>query len=205
MKIFKAIVATVAMAIIVCACGVDGHDTKYSYRDAVIIKPAGMSKSTNGFISEDGALVYPIGSAFVGGFTVTNVGLPSFHCRFYQEKYTACPDWREVIPLVLMEGIVFDGIEYADSGECIDRITINGLDESLGLGSNLEIKMKQGKYDGTNELIKDVTFKSFKLATYYDDYNQNKDADINISITTTAGGQILIIFNNDVTPHDGIY
>ena len=83
-------------------------------------------------------------------------------------------------------------------------IYINGLDEMLGLGTNLVIPMNQGKYEGGNDLIQDVQIQSYKFATYINkNGDQNRDADIRILITSKAGDELLIRFMNDVTPRDG--
>ena len=106
--------------------------------------------------------------------------------------------------LVEINGYHYNGIDYNEPGQVVDQIRINGLDESLGLGTSLIITMQQGKYQGGNELIKDVQIKSYTFSSYSEGH-QNKDADINIVITSTTGDIITISFADDITPYDGYY
>ena len=78
---------------------------------------------------------------------------------------------------------------------------INGIDDSLGLGTSLDIQLNQGVYEGTNELIKDVRFNSYKFSS--SSTNHTKDCDIDIIITTSKGDVISIHFANEETPWDG--
>lgn len=174
--------------------------------NALIVKPAYATKADSGTLTKDGTLVYSIGSVFVGGAIANPEKGSSHRCHFYQEKFAVGPRWNEVEAIVEIYGFHHNGIDYNGPGQYIDQIIINGLDESLGFGDCLNIPMNQGKYEGANELIKDVMIKSYKFASYNDDEGlQNKDADINIVITSTAGDIITIRFANDVTPYDGYY
>lgn len=187
-----------------CEKGVFGTDDVNG--NALVVKPASATKVEGGSFTKDGTLVYTIGSVFVGGGIADPSKGSSHRCHFYQEKFTEGPDWDEVEALVTIYGFRHKGIEYNLPGQYIDRIIVNGLDESLGFGTCLNIPMNQGKYEGGNEQIKDVQIKSYKFASYIDyEGHQNKDADINIVISSTAGDIITIRFANDVTPYDGYY
>ena len=161
--------------------------------NALSVKPAN---------AKIGTLVYPIGSVFTGGADAEPAKGSSHRSRFYREKFEKGPRWDEVEALVEIYGYHYNGIDYNEPGQVIDQIRINGLDESLGLGSSLIIPMEQGKYKGGNELIKDVRIKSYTFSSYSEGH-QNKDADINIVITSTTGDIITIRFADDITPEDG--
>lgn len=181
------------------------HDDIHNYdKDhSLTIYPA-RTKSDNGVHAEDGSIVYTIGSVFQGGGIVDPSKGSSHQCHFYKDKYTTGPKLNEVEALVEISGFHHIGVEYTKPGQIIDMILINGLDETLGLGTNLIIPMHQGKYEGGNELIQDVLIQSYKLATFINkNGEQNKDADIRILITSKAGDVIIIRFMNDVTPSDG--
>lgn len=185
-----------------CEKGVFGSDDANG--NALIVKPASATKAMSGKLTKDGAFVYKIGSVFHGGADADPEKGSSHRCHFYQEKFAEGPRWNEVQALVEINGFHYNGVDYHEPGQYIDQIIINGLDESLGFGAYLNIPMNQGKYEGGNELIKDVQIKSYKFASYIDyEGHQNKDADINIIITSTAGDIITIRFANDVTPNDG--
>lgn len=159
-------------------------------------EPIVATDTFSGTISKNGNLVFSIGSVFVGGGTANPLEGSSHRCHFYQEKFETGPNWNEVEAIVEIYGFRHYGIEYNKPGQYIDQIRLNGL----------TIPMNQGKYEGGNELVKDVQIKSYKFASYIDnDGHQNKDADINIVITSTAGDIITIKFANDVTPYDGYY
>lgn len=170
--------------------------------NALIVKPAGTR--TNYLIhTDDGLLIYPIGSAFQGGSDISP-SISGNRIHFYQEKFTTCPKWNEVEAIVEISGFEYVDVHYSELSQTINRIYINGLDEMLGLGTNLVIPMNQGKYEGGNDLIQDVQIQSYKLATYINkNGDQNRDADIRILITSKAGDELLIRFMNDVTPGDG--
>ena len=105
--------------------------------------------------------------------------------------------------LVEIYGFVYNGIDYTDHSLCIENIVINGLDEALGLGNNLSIKMNQGKYEGDNNLIKDVQINSYKLHPVDDELRKN-DSDINIIITAISGVIITIRYSNAPVLWDGM-
>ena len=142
---------------------------------------------------------YSIGSAYQGG-SVVGSDYVYFHLKLYPEKYSSPPD-PFVNTIVEINGNIRSQKEVKDLGECVDQIVINGLDESLGLGSRLDILMNHGVYEGDNEKIKEVSVKSLKLATYKDSIQkQNKDCDIYIVIESTAGDVITIRFAHEATP-----
>ena len=142
---------------------------------------------------------YSIGSAYQGG-SVVGSDYVYFHLKLYSEKYSSPPD-PFVNAIVEINGNIRSQKEVKDLGEWVDQIVINGLDESLGLGSRLDILMNHGVYEGDNEKIKEVSVKSLKLATYKDSIQkQNKDCDIYIVIESTAGDVITIRFAHEATP-----
>lgn len=163
--------------------------------NALVVKPAN---------AKNGTLVYPIGSVFAGGADAEPEKGSSHRSHFYREKFEKGPRWDEVEALVEIYGFHHNGIDYNEPGQIVDQIRINGLDESLGLGTSLKIPMQQGKYKGGNELIKDVRIKSYTFSSYSEGH-LNKDADINIVITSTKGDVITIRFANDITPYDDYY
>lgn len=206
MRYKLALISTLLMGCCLIGCEKGILDSDNANGNAVIVKPANITKADSGTLTIDGTLVYSIGSVFVGGGIADPSKGSSHRCHFYQEKFTEGPRWDQVEALVTIYGFRHNGIEYNLSGQYIDQIIINGLDESLGFGSCLNIPMDQGKYKGGNELIRDVQIKSYQFASYIDyEGHQNKDADINIVITSTAGDIITIRFANDVTPYDGYY
>ena len=147
---------------------------------------------------------WPLAGWITGGAMAEPAKGSSHRSHFYREKFAKGPRWDEVEALVEIYGYHHNGIDYNEPGQVIDQIRINGLDESLGLGTRLIIPMQQGKYKGGNELIKDVRIKSYTFSSYSEGH-QNKDADINIVITSTTGDIITISFADDITPYDGYY
>lgn len=173
-----------------CLMGCDRMQSGNTDDNALVVEPAGKT--------------YPIGSVFVGGGIADPSEGSSHRCHFYQEKFEEGPLWNEVEALIEIYGFRHSGVEYSEAGQYVNQIIINGLDESLGLGSVLDIPMDQGMYEGGNDLIEGVQIISYKFASYIGtEENQNKDADINIVITTVSGSTITIRFANDVTPYDG--
>ena len=175
-------------------------DPNASFKNALIIKPAASTKADNGILSTDGATIYTIGSAFIGG----GMPYPHFAAKrysFYQKQFDKYPGFEEESLLVFIHGHG-DPADYKDE-ECIDRITIRGIDESLGLGTNILISMEKGKYNGGNPLIKDVQIKSFKMSSVTDGV-KNPDANINIVITTTTGAVLTISYVDAATLYDGL-
>lgn len=205
MKKKTALISTLMIGFCLIGCKESVLDQNDFEGNALIDEPVNASTADNGTLTMNGSLVYSIGSVFVGGAIANPEKGSSHRCHFYQEKFTEGPRWNEVEAIVEVYGFRHSGIDYNEQGQYIDQIIINGLDESLGFGARLDIPMNQGKYEGVNELIKDVRIKSFKFASYNDEGQQNKDADINIVITSTAGDNITIRFANDVTPYDGYY
>lgn len=198
-----------ASLLMVCLGGCDKSNLeKTTYQDALVVKTVNSAKATradNGIASEDGTLVFPIGSVFVGGGVADPKKGASHRCHFYTQKFTEGPLWNEVDALVTILGFRYTGVEYKEPGSFIDQIYILLPKEVQGIGSLINIPMEQGKYKGGNDLIRDVQIKSYQFASMADTYTMNKDSDINIVITTTAGDKIYLVFNNDVTPYDGYY
>ena len=180
--------------------------TDSSTNKAVIVKPAHSVKSDAGSLTEDGCFVYSIESAFAGG-GISDPSVGSSHrCRMYREKFETGPKWNEVEALVIIEGFRYNNTEYTTADKMINRITINGLEDSLGLGYSIVIPMEQGEYNGGNELIQDVRINSYQPSTFNTDTESfNKDANINIVITSAAGDIIYIRFINGITAYDGYY
>lgn len=191
------------MALLLSGCEKVNSDEN-AVKDALTIKPAALTKSDNGVKMQDGTVVYSIGSVFVGGGVADPSKGSTHRCHFYQEKFTEGPNWDEVAALVSIWGFRYTGVEYTQPGQYINHIYINGIDESLGLGSYLSIPMEQGKYKGGNELISDVRIVSYQFSSYNQAQgNLNSDANIHIVITTKAGDIITLLYQNDVTPYDG--
>lgn len=90
-------------------------------------------------------------------------------------------------PLVSIGGFRDAGVEYTEPGQFITAIVIYGLDESLGYGSEIAIRMNQGKTYNKEEGRK------------------NADANIRIIISMTNGGTITLKFSDDVTPFTGYW
>jgi hypothetical protein len=139
-------------------------------------------------------LVHPIGSVFVGGGVADPNKGSSHQCHFYREKYTSPPKLDKAQPVVGIYGFRHTGTDYTEPGQYIDRIAIGGLDEAQGLGTSLLIPLNQGKYEGGNDLIRDVRILS---------YTFGDDADIQIVIKTTAGDILSIRYVHDKTQWDG--
>ena len=200
--------AFLAAMLTVClgGCGKDGPDK--DFRNALVVSTASSAQATragNGGASDGKTFVFPIGSVFVGG-AIADPSMGSSHrCHFYTEKFTEGPRWDEVDALVTIYGFRYKGVEYTKPGQYIDSISILLPEEVRGLGTLIYIPMEQGQYKGGNESIRDVRINSYQFSTCYDYYNLNKDADIDIVITTTAGDRISLVFKNDVTPYDGYY
>lgn len=193
------------MALLLSGCEKVNSDEN-ALKDTLTIKPAALTKSDNGVKMQDGTVVYSIGSVFVGGGVADPSKGSTHRCHFYQEKFTEGPNWDEVAALVSIWGFRYTGVEYTQPGQYINHIYINGIDESLGLGSYLSIPMEQGKYKGGNELISDVRIVSYQFSSYNQAQgNLNSDANIHIVITTKAGDIITLLYQNDVTPYDGYY
>ena len=168
MRYKLALISTLLMGCCLIGCEKGILDSDNANGNAVIVKPANITKADSGTLTIDGTLVYSIGSVFVGGGIADPSKGSSHRCHFYQEKFTEGPRWDQVEALVTIYGFRHNGIEYNLPGQYIDQIIINGLDESLGFGSCLNIPMDQGKYKGGNELIKDVQIKSYQFASYID-------------------------------------
>ena len=204
-------IALLAVSLITCLTGCDkfGSGPENKYKDALVVKTVKSSVATradNGMVSKDGTYVFPIGSVFVGGAIAEPSKGSSHRCHFYTEKFTEGPNWDDVPCLVYIGGFRWKDVEYTKPGQYIDYIVLNFPNEIPGLGTLIRIPMEQGKYNGGNELIKNVKINSYQFASFVD-YSgaQNKDADIDIVITTTAGDKLSLVFKNDVTPYDGYY
>lgn len=204
----KKIFVTLAALFILASTGCDNSVimNSSSLKNALIIKPATTTKANSFVNTKDGAIVYSIGSAFAGG-AVSNPEKGSSHrCHFYQETYSEAPNWNEVEALVTITGFRYSGVNYTEPGQYVERIIINSLDETLGLGERLIIPLEQGKYNGGNPFVSNVQFVSYQLSSYNTQHNNlNKDANINIVITTVDGGVISILYENKITLYDGYY
>lgn len=187
------LLSTLLMGCCLMGCGMGEFGPEEANGNALTVKPAN---------AKNGTLVYPIGSVFTGGAEPEPEGISTHRSHFYREKFAIGPRWHEVEALVEIYGTHHNGIDYNEPGQIVDQIKINGLDESLGLGTSLNIPMQQGKYKGGNELIKNVQIKSYTFSSYSEGH-LNKDADINIVITLITGDIITIRFANDITPDDG--
>ena len=158
--------------------------------------------------SHNGDALYPIGSVFVGGGTVDPSKGLSNRCHIYKEQFAEGPAWDKVQALVEIYGFKYNDVEYQSPDQYVEQIIINGLDESLGLGTTIDIPMKQGKYQGGNDLIESVRIQAYKFSSSrYEDgqIEYNDDADINIVIKSKKGDVISILYSNATTPWDGYY
>ena len=189
------LLSVLLMGCCLMGCQMGEFGPEDAHGNALVVKPANAKKGT---------LVYPIGSVFAGGAVAEPEKGSSHRSHFYREKFEKGPRWDKVEALVEIYGFHHNGIDYKEPGQVVDQIKINGLDESLGLGTSLNIPMEQGKYKGGNELIKDVRIKSYTFSSYSEGH-QNKDADINIVVTSKTGDIITIRFANDITPYDDYY
>ena len=202
-----------AALLMVGLCGCDkGSPDQTSFKDALVVKTAKTSIATRsdiGTASKESTLVFPIGSVFVGGGVANPSKGSSHRCHFYTQKFSEGPSWDEVDALVTIMGFRYRDVDYTEPGQYIDFIHLLLPEEIPGLGTDITIPMKQGQYKGGNDLIRDVQIKSDRFSSVSDtdsgSYTLNKDADIDIVITTTAGDMIMLVFNNEVTPFDGYY
>ena len=209
----KRIYVYLTALLMVGLCGCEkGDPDQTKYKDALVVKTAKTSTATradNGTTYKESTLVFPIGSVFVGGGTADPSKGSSHRCHFYTEKFSEGPRWDQVDAMVTITGFRYRNVEYTKPGQYIDYIFILFPEEVPGLGTNIIIPLEQGQYKGGNDLIRDVQIKSYKFSSYNEgpdySYTLNKDADINIVITTTAGDSIMLVFNNDITPYDGYY
>lgn len=208
MKLRIALLATLLMAA-VAGCSKSDPDSEYKIKDALTVKTVKTGVATRadaGSVSKDGTYVFPIGSVFVGGAVADPSKGSSHRCHFYTQKFSEGPRWDEVQSLVYIGGFRWKDVEYTKPGQYIDYILLTFPEEIPGLGTTIQIPMEQGKYNGGNDLIKDVKINSYQFASYADySGTQNKDSDIDIVITTAAGDKISLLFKNDITPYDGYY
>lgn len=206
MRFFVSLLICLVVSSCLIGCERSELETDYTNKNVLIIKPAQPIKADGVIMTKDGDIVYPIGSVFHGGgIADPNKGV-SHRCHFYQEKFSEGPDWHEVEAIVEIRGFLYKGVDYNEPGQFIDKIKINGLNESLGFGAVIDIPMEQGKYMGGNDLIKDVQIAAYKFSSYDNKNNcYNKDSNISIVISSVAGDIVTIRFANDVTPYDGYY
>lgn len=216
MKAFRLIIVIAITSAIVPACEKGPFDTKDSYNNAVFIKQAQTTIIGGRMLSKDSVLVYPINAACWEGGIPTN---KTFSIKFYKEKYTDNPHLDEAF--VVISGNITTGlfdlpadpsgkVDYTDycsehnDPNNISQINISGLDEAIGLGPNINLKIKQGNIEGTNGLIQDIRINSFKTMACAAGSIINADAEIDIVLTTKAKDDITIRFNDIILP-DGWY
>lgn len=168
--------------------------------NAIIIKPGRHSKIDAGKLTEDGTLIYPIGSAFGhGGIADPNIGM-SHTTGLFREKYedyTDIPDTERAIVTII--GFQQAGINYSEPGQSIDNISIRGLDVSLNLGEELHIPLSMGNIEGEHELIRSVKINDYQISS-----SVPENTHIDIVITSKAGDIINIHFGNQEVLHDGL-
>lgn len=187
-----------SLLLVVCLSGCETYNINRGNRNALVIKPAKQSMVDSKLLSKKGTMIISIGSAFMGG------GIPDIkegsaqYSHFYREKYPQGYNLGEAEPLAWIDGFFHNGVEYTKPGQQIDRICILGLDESLGLGSNLIIPMNQGKYENGHDLIKEVRINPYQLSAI-----DPEETDIDIVIISKAGDVINLTFANELTPFDG--
>ncbi len=132
---------------------------------------------------------YKVGSAFIGASRMYE-GLVM---RFFCDSFSSYSEGPENTPLLIIEQRIYISHHYDETltgDQIVERICINGLDESLGLGSTLDIPMHQGQYTGKNELVKTVQLGVFHMPESEDDY-----LSFQIMITTVKGDRINIHIN----------
>ncbi len=185
--------------------------------NALIIKPASTTRADNGVIREDGSRVYRIESFFGGGVIPSpDYSVQSY--EFYEADFSSWFECQEaqIRPLVCLGAIRYAKNDYSHPGDAITSIRINGIDESLGFGRVLAIRMNQGNYESAailtdevsasgavkvietdaTESIKSVEIKSFKLPQVLgENMTTEDDAEINIVITSKTGGTITLIYS----------
>ena len=200
----------ISVAILACLCltGCADFNPFNAKMNALIIKPASATRADNGVIREDGSRVYRIESFFGGGV----IPSPDYSVQFYEFYEADFSSWFEcheaqIRPLVCLEAIRYTKNDYSHPGDAITCIRINGIDESLGFGSGVCIRMNQGYYEGAiayikdgeidaTESIKSVKIKSFKLPQVLgENMTTEDDAEINIVITSKTGGTITLIYS----------
>lgn len=201
-------IAFFAALLLICLSGcetLNSEEDYSSYPNALIIKPAQESRVNAGLLTKEGTVLYSFGSAFVGGGIADPNEGSSHRCHFYRESFMNAPNGPETEPIVYIEGFRHAGTDYTKPGQLIDRIYLLGLDESLGLGENLDIPLNQGKYEGGNKLIKDVRIDHYQFETDITTFlgEKNKEAKIDIVITSMAGDILIIHFANAAIRNDG--
>lgn len=191
-----------AALLLVCLSSCETLNINKDNRNALVIKPARHSNVDPGALTNEGTLYYSFGSLFFGGLAdYEKSSAPN--CEIFHGAYTVCPRWDVEEPLVSISAVWYNDVEYTKPGQAIERICITGLDESLGLGSTICIPMKQGKYKGGNDLIRNVRINAYQYGwdiTFPGD--KIPKADIDIIITSKAGDVINIYFSGDTTPRD---
>lgn len=131
------------------------------------------------------AVIVPIGKVTVGGGWSSQRNGTTHQCLLFKEKGGN--------PIVIIEGIAREDEDYSKApGVVIEKITLNGLEEYLGLGDRIEIEMHQGKYEGSNAQISKVSIVSYRIAGYNDNSLPNQQVDIEIVITTKTDDTIAI-------------
>lgn len=194
-------VLLLSLLLLSCMCGCEALNINGNQQNALTIKPAKGSQVDTQLLSKKGKIVVSIGSAFRGGSIPDISEGASEQCHFYHENYPeGYGDLGNAKPMVWIDGFFYhNGTEYTRPGQQIERIIILGLDESLGLGTNLTIPMNQGVYEGKNNLIRKVRINAYQLPS---DIGA-KDSNIDIDITSMAGDVISIHFANKEMPFDG--
>ncbi len=192
----RAIQLTLMLSLVIVALSGCGKETSTNETTdcALIIKKAGEASD----------LIIPIRTVIVGGGFDSQNNYYVHGCVFYQEKYGTETGARLNKPIVDITGIEYNDVDYStEPGRVIEQIVINGLEESLSLGSKIEIKMNQGRYDGTNTLIKGVQIVSYKVPNNNDISRQNKQCDIEIVITTESGDVISLRYAKEAVIIEG--
>ena len=173
-------------------------------KELVIMNADGTKVKTKNKLAIGNKKSYPIGSAFSGGAVADPTKGSSHLYRCYMEHFTECPNCSEVKHLVLIKGFRHVGTKYTEPGQFVDFINII-LDSSLGYGELLEIPMNQGKYEGGNDLVKDVKINSCHTSSFKEDHwNVNEDGKIDVRIIMKDGTKIAILFAGAIPPDDYI-
>ena len=187
-----------------CLAGCSDFNPFNTKQNALIIKPSPVTRADNGVVREDGSRVYRIES-FWGGGSIPSPDYSVSRFNFYEVDFSSWSERQR--PLVTLHAIYHSNINYSHPGEAINEIWISGIDESLGFGSVVCIRLNQGNYEGATVFIKDgeidatesiksVIIKSFKLPQVMgENMISEDDAEINIVITSKTGGTITLIYS----------
>lgn len=209
MKALRSIIIIAVIQVSLSSCENGLLSTESIEEEAISISLSGESLEKAIYISlsgESSVESYPLGSACL---QEPNVVSTNYWLSIFKDTYTSYPDNIETVPMVVISGSTHTrymylphdafGVDWTpyfselNDPENIKQIRINNLDESLGLGNYLEITMKDGKYDGGNEKIKDVRLNSYTIWANLD----STICDIDVDIFLADSGFVAIRCTNE--------